>query len=113
VLYINSHTEFHEVLRLPLLIQHYKEHRLLVEDLSVWEFLVMHYKTDVAHDDQDNHLPFKDKAHSFSAPALTLPLQKMVLRETTPLTEIHHSSKYKEVFVALHLADIFQPPRNS
>lgn len=113
VLYINSYTEFHEILRLPLLVQHYKEHKLLVEDLSFWEFLVMHYKTDVAHDDQDNTLPFKDKAHSCTVQALSLPFQKIVLRETTPLTEVHHSSIYYEVFIAMHLSDIFQPPRNS
>jgi hypothetical protein len=101
------------VLRLPLLLQHYQEHKQQVEDLSFWEFLVMHYKTDVAHDDQDHRLPFKDRAHSFAAPALTLPFQKIVLREMAPLTKIQHSSIYSEVSITSHFCEIFQPPRNS
>lgn len=112
-LYINSYTEFHEVLRLPLLIEHYREHKQQVEDLSFWDFLVMHYKTDVAHDNQDHRLPFKDRAHSCAAVALTLPFQKIVLREIGPLAEVHHSSIYNEVFIASHCCEIFQPPRNS
>ena len=113
VLYINSYTEFHETLRLPVLLEHYAEHKQQVKDMSFWEFLVMHYKTDVSHDDQDNRLPFKDKGHSFTAPVMALPIQKIVLIESTPLTEICHSSTYTEAYVTSHLSDIFQPPRLS
>jgi hypothetical protein len=113
VAYINSYTEFHEVLRLPLLVEHYYEHKQLVQDLSFWEFLVMHYKTNVPHDNQDNQLPFKDHAHSFTAQALTLPVQKIALREIAPSKEIQHSSRYHEIFIASHLSVIFQPPKNS
>jgi len=113
VLYINSYTEFHETLRLPVLLEHYAEHKQQVKDMSFWEFLVMHYKTDISHDDQDNRLPFKDKGHSFTAPVMALPIQRIVLIESTALTEISHSSMYTEVSVASHLSDIFQPPRHS
>jgi hypothetical protein len=112
-LYINSYTEFHETLRLPLLLEHYAEHRQQVKDMSFWEFLVMHYKTDISHDDQDNRLPFKDKGHSFTAPVMALPIQRIALIESTPFTEINHSSTYTEAYVASHLSDIFQPPRYS
>jgi hypothetical protein len=113
VLYINSYTEFHETLRLPVLLEHYAEHKQQVKDMSFWEFLVMHYKTDVSHDSQDNRLPFKDRGHSFTAPVMALPIQKIALNESTPLTEINHSSAYTEADVTSHLSDIFQPPRHS
>jgi hypothetical protein len=113
ILYINSYTELHEALRLPLLLEHYAEHRQQVKDMTFLEFLTMHYKTDVAHDDQDNRMPFKDRAHSFTAPVMALPLQKIMLKEATPLTEISHSSTYTEAYFSSHLSEIFQPPRHS
>lgn len=113
LLYINSYTEFHEALRLPILLEHFAEHRQQVKDMSFWEFLAMHYKTDVSHDDQDNNLPFKDIHHSFTVPAMALPIQKIVLEETVVLTEISHSSTYTEVCIASSPSDIFQPPRHS
>jgi len=113
VLYINSYTELHEALRLPVLLQHYAEHKQQVKDMSFWEFLVMHYQTDVSHDSQDNRLPFKDRGHSYTAPVMALPFQKIALKEFTPMTEISHSSAYTEAHIASPLRDIFQPPRYS
>ena len=113
MLYINSYTELHEALRLPVLLQHYAEHKQQVKDMSFWEFLVMHYQTDVSHDSQDNRLPFKDRGHSYTAPVMALPFQKIALKEFTPMTEISHSSAYTEAHIASPLRDIFQPPRYS
>jgi len=113
VLYINSNTEFHEMLRLPILLEHYSEHKQKVSDISFWDFLVMHYKTDVSHDSDDNQLPFKDPGHSFTAPTLALPIHKIVLKETVVLTKAVYSSTYSETFIASHLSEIFQPPRIS
>lgn len=113
VLYINSYTELHEALRLPVLLEHYAEHKQQVKDMSFLEFLVMHYKTDVSHDDQDNSLPFKDRGHSFVSPAMALPIPKIVLKEVAPLMEVSHSSTYTKAYIPSHLSDIFQPPRRS
>jgi hypothetical protein len=112
-LYINSYTEFHEAFRLPVLLEHYAEHRQQVKDMSFWEFLVMHYETDVSHDDRDNSLPFKDQGHCFASAVVVLPIQKIVLKESAPVTEVNHSSTYSEACIASHLSDIFQPPRAS
>jgi len=111
ILYINSNTEFHELLRMPVLIDHYKQHQQLVKDISFWEFLVMHYKTDVAHDSDDNQLPFKDPAHSFTASILALPIPKIILQEKGPITQVVHLSSYSESFISSHLSKIFQPPK--
>jgi hypothetical protein len=113
VLYVNSNTEFHEILRLPLLIEHFTEHKKLVGDISFWEFLVMHYKTNASHDADDSRLPFKDPAHSFTAPTLAVPIHKIILRESQLIEEVSHISSYRESFISSHLSDIFQPPRLS
>ena len=113
VLYVNSNTELHEMIRLPLLIEHFTEHKKLVGDISFWEFLVMHYNTNTSHDADDNRLPFKDPAHSFSATTLAVPIHRIILNETVSISEVSHLSFYSETFVASHLSDIFQPPRIS
>lgn len=111
VLYINSNTEMHEVFRLPVLVEHFTEHKQLVGDISFWDFLVMHYNTNVSHDADDNKLPFKDPAHSFTAPTLAIPIHKIILSDTQLIAEVSHGSSYQETFIASHLSDIFQPPR--
>ena len=111
VLYVNSNTEFHEVLRLPLLVEHFTEHRKLAGDISFWEFLVMHYNSNSSHDADDSRLPFKDPAHSFTASTLAVPIPKIILKETQLIAEVSHVSSYTESFIASHLSEIFQPPK--
>jgi hypothetical protein len=111
--YLISFTEFSEVLRLPLLVEHYTEHKSKVDNLSFWEFLVMHYETDVAHDDQDMSLPFKDCNHSFSAQTVVLPAQKITLTENLEKTVLAFTSFYLLHEPQLLAGDIFQPPKLS
>jgi hypothetical protein len=101
------------MLRLPVLFEHFNQHKQQVKDISFWDFLVMHYNSDVPHDSDDNQLPFKNPAHSFTAPTLALPIYKIVLKETVSITATTHFSSYTEEFIASHLSDIFQPPRIS
>ena len=111
VLYINSNTELHELLRLPVLMEHFAELREQTASLSFWDYLVMHYKNDVSHDDHDTKLPFKNPAHAFIAATLSICAQHISIREVSPTEEIQHSSFYTEGFVASPLNEIFQPPR--
>lgn len=101
------------MMRVPVLFEHYSHHKQLVSDISFWEFLAMHYKTDVSHDADDNELPFKDPAHSFTASVVGLPVLKIELIETKRVMLVTHSFVYTEKFIASHLSDIFQPPRLS
>jgi lipopolysaccharide export system protein LptC len=96
---------------MPVLIEHYQEHKQKVSDITFWEFLVMHYKTDASHDNQDNELPFKDKNHSYTAPAVSLPFQRLVLKEPITSTEIEHTSSYKVAHFTSPNQAIFQPPK--
>ena len=111
LLYLNSFTEIHEALRLPVLFEHYAEHKKLVNELSFWEFLVMHYKTDVPHDEHDNQLPFKVPGHSFAAITHAIPTHKIILNETLASIKVVHVSIYQEAYLPSRLQDIFQPPR--
>jgi hypothetical protein len=101
------------MLRLPILLEHYSQHKQQVKDISFWDFLVMHYKSDVAHDSDDNQLPFKDSDHSFTASTLAIPIHKIVLKETVIIPKADHFYSYSETFVSSHLSEIFQPPKLS
>ncbi|MFZ5999113.1 MAG: hypothetical protein ACOYW3_01275 [Bacteroidota bacterium] len=108
-MYAFSSTELHQAMRLPLLVEHYREHSANV-DLTFWEFLVMHYETDVAHDETDNRLPFKDCGHSVSVSQVALPASFTL--ETRPeVTRLDHQSHYLTQIPPLHAAKIFQPPK--
>lgn len=111
LLYLGSFTELHQVMRLPLLVEHFVEHQSLVPQMSFLEFLVMHYKTDVPHDATDMSLPFKDCSHSVVTPTSVLPEQKIALSEQPALNTQTFSSFYFSFLPASHLSEIFQPPK--
>jgi hypothetical protein len=111
LLYLVSFTEFREVLRLPLLVEHYAEHKNQVAEMSFLEFLVMHYESDVAHDDQDNRLPFKDCSSSFIGQVVMLPIQKISLTEGLVINATTYQFFYLQHEPELIAVDIFQPPK--
>jgi hypothetical protein len=111
LIYLVSFTEFKEVLRMPLLVQHYGEHKDQSGEMSFFEFLVIHYETDEAHDDRDNRLPFKDCSHSFIGQIVVLPIQKFSLAEQTEITATTYQFFYLQHEPKLIAVDIFQPPK--
>jgi hypothetical protein len=111
LLYLVSFTEFREVFRLPLLVEHYGEHKDQVTEMSFMEFLVMHYESDVAHDDRDNSLPFKDCSHSFIGQVVILPIQKLSLTERLVINATSYQFFYLQHEPKLIAVDIFQPPK--
>jgi hypothetical protein len=67
-LILNAGTELHQLVRVPLLIQHYLHHRDEDSSISLIDFLKIHY-TDSNHpddndDSEDNELPFKSTGNT-------------------------------------------------
>ena len=61
-IYVVSLTEVHQLIKLPLLVQHFIEHKEKDTELSLWQFLNMHYAQTDDHDgdaEKDMKLPFK------------------------------------------------------
>ena len=110
-LHLGLFTEFHEVLRLPILVHHFIEHQAQVPEMSFFQFLAMHYKTDVAHDSTDMELPFKDCGNSVATSVFTMPDQKVALTVVPPTHAPVFFSSYNSFIPASALDDIFQPPR--
>jgi hypothetical protein len=75
VIFLFTGTEFSQVLRLPSLVAHFFDHAA-EEDLSIAEFLYMHYAANSAHGHQherDSQLPFKSGNGHHAQLSLMLP----------------------------------------
>lgn len=113
VLHLGLFTELNELMRLPLLVEHFLEHQEMVPEMSFFQFLAMHYKTDVAHDATDMELPFKRCDHSVASPNFTFPDQKIELTSSVPNSTPKFFSLYISFIPSTGLNEIFQPPRGA
>jgi hypothetical protein len=116
-IYMLSFSELHQFLRIPVLIQHFVEHRRQDPSISFLAFLNLHYIHQYVIDEdyqRDNQLPFRhvdccaaNINISWECPANTvvqLPARTTETKnEFIVYDEEHHS--------LLSVADIFQPPR--
>lgn len=110
-LHLGLFTEMDQVMRLPILVEHFIEHREQVPEMSFLQFLAMHYKTDVAHDTTDMELPFKDCDHCFAVPSFTMPEQKVLLSAVATVNTRVFFSTHISFVSSSALDEIFQPPR--
>lgn len=114
-LYLFTSADFIELLKLPQLAQHYKEHQS-EENLSFSEFLHEHYtKGDVndADHQKDLKLPYKSIDYSHSITFTVLPtiiafeFEKTVIYEELMLP----SNFYTIPFYSDNISSIWQPPK--
>lgn len=64
-IFLFSATEFHQLVRLPMLISHYQSHKQTDPEMNILAFLSLHYTADHPDDkddDDDSNLPFKQAA---------------------------------------------------
>lgn len=112
-----SHTELHQFLKLPVLFEHFREHRQEDPNLGFLAFLRMHYEKIVVDDDykRDQQLPFRDAdCGMIMALATDIPPQTIRIDKQQP-GEFPQSFtvRRENVYTHLYLNDIFQPPRLS
>lgn len=65
-LYLLTATEFNELFKLPILVEHFIHHNEGNKQVSFWEFFCNHYLTSAVKDvdsDEDMKLPFKSQSH--------------------------------------------------
>lgn len=112
--FLISTTELGQVLKFPLLVEHYVEHTSNNPELSLWRFLQIHYSKSHKEegDPMDEKLPFVSHIHFVSivgivniAPALKI--------ERIKFNTIHnkiHAFNEDEV-ESSYLSSIWQPPK--
>ena len=115
-LYLLSATELYQLLKLPLLIEHFVEHRKEKSDLTFGEFLRIHYSSEMDYDqdyDKDMKLPFKmhnDWADQFVAVSEFQAITPIFQRQFN--LSFHRTPLFEVTFIhATYLSSIWQPPR--
>ena len=110
-----AQTELNQLLKLPIVFEHYLEHADKNAALSMLEFFVMHYFEKQVKDldyDRDMQLPFKtvnpQLLNIFSA---LLPANLRITAAVTCLPATTES-RYSVVTIAGTRAGIWQPPQS-
>jgi len=113
MIYLVANTELHQFLRLPIFFIHYEEHRAENPDISLLEFIALHYvgpDSNIAYG-HDSELPFKDKCPEVSL-SIALPPENLA----GPTPQIFATDRKVVMFKSLFVASsfqfaIWQPPR--
>lgn len=115
-IYFFGATEAYQLLKVPLFVKHYMIHKGENDQLSIADFIKIHYLDPLVIDDdfdQDMQLPFKThESDGCTITAISLPTQRMVIDIpfTAPLPATDFF--FKEARYSFdHLSTIFQPPR--
>ena len=114
VIFLMQMTQLGEFARLPLLVQHYIQHKHLHPETTIYGFFKMHYldKTVVDADyAQDMQLPFKTvHLHCF---ALQMSMPQMVLTLSNVFFPLVKEEIADPQFILPNssLSSIFKPPR--
>jgi len=113
-IYLLGATELSQLLKIPLLIEHYTEHKLDNGNLSLLSFMYMHYvgdDGDTTDEQKDQNLPFKS-AHFemqntvvFSVFKYELP--KIFVNNNRSVWPVMQSNSLSTIA----LGSLFRPPR--
>lgn len=116
VAYLFSTTELHQLLKLPIVFQHYKEHKAWNSGISFLDFLDMHYmhgSPQYADYDQDMQLPFKsfDKCLTASIPVIVPQNIKIAVHQPVKIKKQTRFVLVDDFIPSLYLSRIWQPPK--
>ena len=115
--YLFSFTELHQLLKLPVLIEHFQEHRQEESSISLWSFLKMHYLEKIVVDkdyQRDQQLPLRDADCGMMTVSNLYECQQSAVEISLPAESPREFNFYDEISKPRFAAyDIFQPPRIS
>lgn len=117
--FLSANTAFGEVLKLPMLVQHYLEHTSEEKDVTIFKFLVQHYTEGENHDHRENHnhhdqLPFKAIDGHFSSVVFIAASPSIVISHNTLVVTVVKLPAYSQQnYSNTYLNSIWQPPRFS
>ena len=104
------------MLKLPLLLEHFNEHKTWNEGTTLWSFMIMHYtNNDVkyADHDKDMKLPFKSKEGSLNILSLSFIQNFTSIKLGNPFER--ELKIYRilndHLFNSTFLSTIWQPPK--
>lgn len=115
VIVMAGSTELGQLLRLPILVQHFYEHKQKDRTISFVDFLILHYETsddNKEFDPKDSSLPFKSVQFAVSAQLIALPPAVVELPHKPIILFLSTSKSKNEIGVcSSYLSSIWQPPK--
>lgn len=113
IVYAFGATEACEILKLPMLIEHYHQHKAEQNgSLSLIDFLVMHYNgKDSADSGHHQQLPFKAAENHVSFAAVAVPPYYCFQSKEKVSFKISYPVFKRNFYSSLLEKGIFQPPR--
>ncbi len=113
--YLLVNTELQEMVRIPVLFQHYAEHKQLNKEVSFAGFIVLHYFSGEVKDgdaQRDQQLPFKGAHCEEVTTSIAIPAESF----KDPLPEVSFAMIKTAGYVSLFNSSLFQftiwqPPR--
>lgn len=117
--YLLSTTTLNQLLKLPVLFEHYYEHKTQKEDISIIEFLAIHYKGNhldnhpFNHDyEQDQRLPFFNHLDFLSVNVVISPNSTFTLLANVSNPKVTNSPPLDDINIeSSFLNSIWQPPK--
>lgn len=117
-IYLVSSTELYQLLKFPVLVEHFIEHKEKTPGLSIVDFLVLHYHNhleDHPHDDdfeQDQKLPFMVHTDVLSFCFIYEPPLSFQVKSTFAVAQPLMLLPFDDTFQKdTFLSTIWQPPK--
>jgi hypothetical protein len=100
---------------MPLLVEHFVEHREENSHLTLWQFLYMHYAMANVKDAdyaKDLKLPFKSHDNCVASIInVYLPSQNVIITKPAQFIKNQHFKTQEKFLQPTFLSNIWQPPR--
>jgi hypothetical protein len=113
--YFASSLHLTELLKIPMLVEHFQEHKKSNEAITLWHFLCMHYNDQPAHDNEDAKLPFKSVCHfgHCAMPVIITSTEHVFAHPQvfSYLEKEEKSNTYTLYLLSNYLSCIWQPPK--
>ncbi|MDE3253344.1 MAG: hypothetical protein KGO92_11090 [Bacteroidota bacterium] len=114
--YLLSTTELYQLVKLPVLVEHFMEHRQEDKGITLWDFLCMHYAHGIVKDadyEKDMKLPFKTHDYSVGQTITPFTPNNLSAEISKPISKIHTGFPiYQENgILPSFLSNIWQPPK--
>lgn len=115
--YLLSSTELGQLLKIPVFASHFVEHQQQNKDITLWEFICIHYAQGDVKDadyETDRKLPFKTHDNCGTQHSCTIPPSL----SNFPIEKIVHVTSRMKYFVndvswtSSFLSQIWQPPKS-
>ncbi len=113
---VTAGTQLHQLLKLPVFVQHFQEHQKEDKNISLLRFVIIHYFSGNPKDNdynRDMQLPFKTTECSSLITIAVVLLPAVTAERPEFFISNSYPALKNNTFLPSHLSDIWQPPKVS